>query len=139
MIALLALALLTQDGVVTDQVLERMPPQYPHLGAAYGVNATCDAVFDVEENGTPTNVCVRCNTSVSEQVPASVADYVAGQFVQEAEAAISRWRYAGVPGGRQGVITQINFEIAEDERPGFQPAQIPTGPGVAECQGTPIT
>tara|TARA_R110002072_G_scaffold149527_3_gene297419 strand:- start:722 stop:1339 length:618 start_codon:yes stop_codon:yes gene_type:complete len=86
------------------QPLVRIPPQYPPRAAERGLEGSCTMTFDVTPDGTPTNiVATSCTSSMFER--ASIR-------------AVERWRYSpkvqdGVPVARRGVVTDINYTLAE--------------------------
>ncbi len=86
------------------QPLVRIPPQYPPRAAERGLEGYCDMAFNVSPDGTPIDIqATYCTSSMFER--ASVR-------------AVERWRYSqrivdGVAQTRTGVVTRIEYELAE--------------------------
>jgi len=86
------------------QPLVRIEPQYPPRAAERGVEGSCQVVFDVTPDGTPTNIRIlTCDSSLFER--ASIR-------------AVERWRYQprivdGQAVARTGVQTRFDFELAD--------------------------
>jgi protein TonB len=85
------------------QPLVRIEPQYPMRAAERGIEGSCTVRFDVQANGTPTNIRIlTCDNSL---------------FERAAERAVERWRYNpkvenGIPVARVNVETRFDFRMA---------------------------
>jgi len=112
MIALLAL-LLMQDASANP--LERVPPQYPPVGAQFGLTAACPTVFDIDASGTPRNICVTCYTSAPAHLPESAREFAASQFATASEEAIARWRYDPADAPASRIETTMEFMLSDDD------------------------
>lgn len=112
MITFIAL-LLAQGATATP--LERVPPQYPAMGAQFGVTATCPIIFDLDENGSPQNICATCYTSAPDYLPQSTRDYVASEFAAASVEAIRQWRYSSDSDRTSGIETNMDFMLEDDD------------------------
>jgi protein TonB len=86
------------------QPLVRIPPQYPVRAAERGLEGYCDMQFNVSPDGTPIDIqATYCTSSM---------------FQRSSIRAVERWRYSqrivdGVPQTRTGVVTRIEYELAD--------------------------
>lgn len=86
------------------QPMVRIPPQYPPRAAERGTEGSCEVTFDVDPQGTPTNIRVlACDSSL---------------FERSTIRAVERWRYEPkVQGGnavwRRGVVTRLDYQLSE--------------------------
>ncbi|MEE2527021.1 energy transducer TonB [Hyphobacterium sp. HN65] len=86
------------------QPLVRIPPQYPVRAAERGTEGYCDMTFNVSPDGTPVDIqATYCTSSL---------------FERSSVRAVERWRYSqrivdGVPQMRRGVVTRIEYELAD--------------------------
>ena len=93
------------EGWVDAVPVTRIPPRYPE-GAAYaGAEGFALARFDVDAEGEPINIEIVYSIPYRE-------------FGEEAERAVRRWRYEpatqdGVPVIRRGIVTRLDFELAD--------------------------
>lgn len=83
------------------QPLVRLEPQYPPRAAERGVEGKCSVVFDVNPDGTPTNIRPTCDSSL---------------FDDAVRRAVGRWKYQpkivdGVAVMRRGVETDFEFKL----------------------------
>lgn len=137
MIVLLALSLLAQDVESSPLPIERNPPVYPSIGQMHGVLAKCTSRYDILPDGSSSNICVVCNTSLPAFIPQSVSEYVINQFVAEARAAISQWRFEPSAQGARGKITDLEFSLADVD--GDDAFEWPGDPEPHQCPDNPIT
>lgn len=116
------------------------PPQYPTAASEAGIEAVCDALYDVNSEGFAENVCVVCHPTqtlperdISADFEASMLQYLEKRRYQnhsdapsifnaipeltlsmdgEAEwVEVERSQDEGPDVRREGVITQFNFEL----------------------------
>lgn len=86
------------------QPLVRIPPQYPVRALERGLEGYCDMQFNVSPDGTPIDIeATYCTNST---------------FARASIRSVERWRYSqriidGVPQTRVGVVTRIEFELAD--------------------------
>ena len=137
MIALLTLTLLAQDVVMSPRPVERVPPVYPSIGEMHGVLAKCAVIYDVLPDGSPNNICVVCNTSLPAFVPQSVSEFVNNEFVTEARAAVSQWRFETNPDGARQRVTGVEFMLENVETDNS--LVWPAAPEPHQCPDSPIT
>ncbi len=95
------------EVVVSDreeQPLVRVPPQYPRRASERGVEGSCDMRFDIEADGSTSNVRADCTSPL---------------FERAAINAVQRWKYQPrVVDGQavrrpNGGFTKLDFELAE--------------------------
>lgn len=101
---------LNSDSVSFDvsdrdaQPMVRIPPQYPPRAAERGVEGSCEVMFDVTPDGTPTNIRITdCDSSL---------------FERSTIRAVERWRYEpkvqdGNAVWRRGVVTRLDYELQD--------------------------
>lgn len=138
MIALLTILIALQGAAPSVAPLERVPPIYPALGMMNSVEAVCAATYNILPDGTPSDVCVACNTSVPSHVPTSVSEYVTGLFVAQAQRAVAQWRFESSEAGQDNVTTIVDFRLQNFDGSEPEHAEIPA-PETTICDGTPIT
>ncbi|WP_019961367.1 energy transducer TonB [Woodsholea maritima] len=86
------------------QPLVRIEPQYPPRAAERGTEGYCTVNFDVNPDGTPTNISIiSCSSSV---------------FERSSIRAVERWRYNpkivnGQAVARTGVQTRFDYQLAD--------------------------
>jgi hypothetical protein len=124
-IAAVILVALQGTPVEADPVgpISRIPPQYPAIGAQFGITASCPAVFDISEDGVTYNICVTCYTSAPDQIPASTREFIAGEFAEASQQAISQWQYPERFSDRTRIYTNIEFMLAEDDGSTIEPPE----------------
>ncbi|MCF8880260.1 hypothetical protein L5876_10570 [Hyphobacterium sp. SN044] len=108
-------ALQTQEFDPGEPVpVSQDPVVYPRIGAQYGIQASCNALYDIDGEGRTTNICLVCNTDAPRELPDSVQDYVTQQFVNVSRDSLASRRYGEADYGRLNLDTQLIFRLTDD-------------------------
>ncbi|WP_339746166.1 hypothetical protein [uncultured Maricaulis sp.] len=106
-------------------------PDYPFVGARYGMTAICRASHNVSADGRAVDICVTCAIGGFFEPPRSAVSRATRKFTEATEEALEQWRYGEEYWGYRGVQTQFEFALSEASL-----SRLPRAPVMGECPGS---